>query len=154
MHVLNREQLIRRPRAEVFAFFADAHNLARLTPPSLRFEILTPAPIEMRAGAVIDYRLRLSGVPFRWRTVIDSWDPPRRFVDVQDRGPYELWRHAHAFDEVPEGTLMRDRVEYALPFGSLGVLAHRLFVARQLDRIFAFRKDVIGRLELPQGDSR
>jgi ligand-binding SRPBCC domain-containing protein len=146
MYVLERELSLPVTRAEVFPFFADARNLERLTPPSLRFEILTPDAIQMRPGAIIEYRLRLSGVPIRWRTVIEAWDPPVRFVDVQEKGPYALWRHTHTFDETPDGTRMRDRVEYALPFGPLGALAHRLFVARQLDGIFAFRARIVREL--------
>jgi ligand-binding SRPBCC domain-containing protein len=147
MHVLEREQLVPAPRERVFPFFADAHNLERLTPPALRFRILTPGPIEMRAGAVIDYRLSMSGLPFRWRTTIEKWDPPNVFIDVQTKGPYAVWRHTHSFEDAPGGgTRMRDRVEYALPFGPLGEAAHRLFVARQLDGIFRFREKFIARL--------
>jgi ligand-binding SRPBCC domain-containing protein len=146
VQVLTREQLIPRSRDRLFAFFADARNLERLTPSALHFQVLTDGPIEMRAGAVIDYRLRLSGLPFRWRTLIEAWDPPYRFVDVQAKGPYAHWRHTHTFDAVPDGTLMHDRVEYALPFGPLGGLAHRLFVARKLKAIFAFREETIRRL--------
>jgi ligand-binding SRPBCC domain-containing protein len=146
MYVLEREVSLPAPRDRVFAFFADARNLERLTPPSLHFEILTPGEIRMCAGATIDYRLGVSGLPIRWRTVIDTWRPPFQFVDVQQRGPYAAWRHTHTFDETPAGTRMRDRVEYALPLGPLGRLAHRLFVARRLDEIFAFRTRVIGEL--------
>jgi len=147
MHVLEREQVVPAPRDRVFGFFADARNLERLTPPSLRFRILTPGTIEMRAGAVIDYRLSVSGLPFRWRTTIELWDPPNQFVDVQTQGPYALWRHTHSFADAPDGgTRMRDRVEYALPFGPLGAVAHRLFVARQLDGIFAFRQRIVADL--------
>jgi ligand-binding SRPBCC domain-containing protein len=146
MYLLEREVALPAPRADVFSFFADARNLERLTPPSLRFQILTAGAIQMRPGAVIEYRLHLSRLPVRWRTVIEEWDPPVRFVDVQEKGPYALWRHTHTFDETPEGTRMRDRVEYALPFGPLGALANRLFVARRLDDIFAFRARVISEL--------
>ncbi len=146
MYVLEREVSLPATREKLFPFFADARNLERLTPPSLRFEIMTPGPIEMRTGAIIDYRLQLAGLRFRWRTVIETWEPPVRFVDVQDKGPYALWRHTHTFDETPDGTRMRDRVEYALPFGPLGALAHRLVVARQLDAIFAFRGRVVAEL--------
>ena len=146
MYVLEREASVPAPREQVFAFFADARNLERLTPASLRFAILTPGEIAMRAGATIDYRLRVSGLPIRWRTVIEAWEPPFRFVDVQQRGPYAAWRHTHTFEETSAGTRMRDRVEYAVPFGPLGRLIHRLFVARQLDEIFAFRQRVVGEL--------
>jgi len=143
-HLLTREQVVSRPRAEVFAFFADAQNLERITPVSLRFHIKSPPPIEMRPGTVIDYDLSLFGVRFGWRTVIERFDPPHSFVDVQARGPYRVWRHTHEIDEVPGGgTRIADRVEYELPLGPLGALAHRLFVARQLRRIFDHRRDVI-----------
>jgi ligand-binding SRPBCC domain-containing protein len=142
-YVLKREQLVRRPRPEVFAFFADAANLQRLTPPTLRFSIRTPLPIVMRPGATIDYRLSLFGAPFRWRTVIEVFEPESRFVDVQASGPYALWRHLHEFAEVPGGTSIRDRVEYELPFGPLGTLAHALFVRRQLEHIFDYRRRII-----------
>jgi ligand-binding SRPBCC domain-containing protein len=130
----------------VFAFFADAANLERLTPARLRFSILTPRPIAMRPGAVIDYRLSLLGVPFRWRTVIEAFEPEARFVDVQAAGPYASWRHLHEFVEAPGGTLVRDRVDYQLPLGALGELAHALFVRRQLEHIFDHRRRVIEQL--------
>lgn len=124
------------PRAEVFDFFADAGNLEKLTPPLLRFHILTPSPIAMHAGALIDYRLRVHGVPIRWRTEITEWEPPVRFVDRQLRGPYSLWHHEHVFEEVPGGTLATDRVHYSfLPVPGV----HRLFVEPDLRRIFGYR---------------
>jgi ligand-binding SRPBCC domain-containing protein len=142
-YVLTCEQVVPRPRSEVFAFFADAANLERLTPPALKFSILTPLPIAMRPGAIIDYRLSLFGVPFKWRTVIEVFEPESRFVDVQASGPYALWRHLHEFTEVPGGTLIRDHVDYELPFGPLGEAVHALFVRRQLEAIFAYRRRVI-----------
>lgn len=145
-HVLERTQLVRRPVDEVFAFFSEAHNLETITPPELRFEILTPGQIEMRPGAIIDYRLRLHGVPVRWRTEIAVWEEGRRFVDVQRRGPYALWEHTHEFEAVDEGTLVRDRVRYRLPLGPLGRLAHRLWVRRNVERIFDIRRAAIERL--------
>jgi ligand-binding SRPBCC domain-containing protein len=144
--LLERDQLIPAPRDRVFPFFADAHNLERITPRALRFRILTPGPIAMRQGAVIDYHLSLSGVPFHWRTVIEAWDPPDRFVDVQTKGPYKLWRHTHTFEEVGNDTRTSARVEYELPFGPLGALVDRLFVARQLVSIFAYRQKVVAGL--------
>jgi ligand-binding SRPBCC domain-containing protein len=143
-HLLEQAQLVARPREEVFTFFADARNLEAITPPSLRFRILTPTPVLMAPGTLIDYRLSLSGVPFRWRTCIEAFEPGRRFVDVQLRGPYRRWRHVHEFEDAPGGTLVRDRIEYQLPFGPLGELAHVLFVARQLRAIFQHRR---GRIE-------
>jgi len=145
-HLLERTQLVPRPRREVFGFFADAANLERITPSFLRFQIETPLPIEMRAGALIDYRLRLHGVPLRWRTRIEAWEPERFFVDVQLSGPYRSWVHRHEFEDAPGGTRMRDRVEYALPLGPLGSLAHGLFVRRSVGAIFDHRRAAIEEL--------
>jgi ligand-binding SRPBCC domain-containing protein len=125
------------PLADVFPFFADARNLEALTPPFLRFEILSAGPVEMRVGAFIDYRLRVHGLPLRWRSEITAWDPPHLFVDEQRRGPYRLWRHTHRFAADGEATLVEDDVEYAV-WG--GALVGRLLVKRDLDRIFAFRR--------------
>jgi len=142
-HVFEQEQLVRRTRGEVFAFFADAANLERITPATLHFEIRSPQPIAMRAGAIIDYQLSLFGLRFQWRTLIESFDPEAGFVDVQTKGPYHTWRHSHEFSDAPGGTLVRDRVEYEVPFGLFGELARRLFVARQIRRIFDFRRVAI-----------
>ena len=140
VHVLERSQRLELPADRAFAFYGDALNLEAITPPWLGFRVVTPGPIEMRPGALIDYRLRLHGVPVRWRTRIAVWEPPVRFVDVEVRGPYALWEHEHSFSPVGSGAVViRDRVRYALPFGVAGRLAHRLFVARDLERIFDFR---------------
>jgi ligand-binding SRPBCC domain-containing protein len=139
-HVLERSQLIRRPRREVWAFFANPANLEELTPDFLHFRILTPQPIALVAGARIDYRLSLFGLPFSWRTRIDEVVPGDSFVDVQLAGPYRRWRHTHRFDDAPGGTLVSDRVEYELPLGRLGDVGHALFVGRTLARIFEFRR--------------
>jgi ligand-binding SRPBCC domain-containing protein len=139
-HVLHREQRLDGPPEEVFAFFADARNLEAITPPLLRFEVITPGPIRMQPGALIEYRLRIHGAPVRWLTSIREWDPPHRFVDLQVRGPYALWHHTHSFAPAPQGgTLMTDTVRYAVGFGPLGELAHRLFVARDVGAIFDHR---------------
>jgi ligand-binding SRPBCC domain-containing protein len=133
---LRASLLVPRPLKEVFPFFADAANLQALTPPWLGFEILTPLPLAMREGALLDYRLRLHGIPITWRTEITAWDPPGRFVDEQLRGPYRLWVHEHTFTEAPGGTQVADRVRYAVPGGRL---VHRLFVAPDLRKVFAYR---------------
>lgn len=146
VHVLEVEQFVRRPRGDVFGFFAQPENLDAITPDDLRFEIVSPRPIAMRAGAIIEYRLRLAAVPFRWLTRIEVFEPEERFVDVQLQGPYRSWRHTHAFAEVSGGTLVRDRVEYELPLRSLGALAHALFVRRRLQGIFAHRRRRVAEL--------
>ncbi len=142
IHRLEREQSLPHPVEDVFAFFADARNLERLTPSLLRFEVLTVGEIEMRTGTLIEYRLRLHGVGVDWLTRIEEWEPGARFVDMQLAGPYRLWHHTHTFEPTGSGTLMRDTVRYALPAWPLGELARRL-VRRELERIFDFRRDTI-----------
>ena len=127
----------------MFGFFADAANLESITPPWLRFRIVTPQPIVMRAGTLIDYRLRLHGIPFGWQTKITDWEPSRRFVDQQVRGPYRCWIHEHTFEPARGGTLVRDSVTYR----SLGgPLVHALLVGRDLRSIFRFRRQRLSEL--------
>ncbi|HTN78010.1 MAG TPA: SRPBCC family protein [Pirellulaceae bacterium] len=137
---IERVQLIRRPLDEVFGFFADAMNLEAITPPYLNFRILTPPPIAMHAGALIDYRLQLFGVPLKWRTEIERFEPNVRFVDRQLRGPYQLWHHLHEFHETSQGVVMVDQVDYRLGWSIFGGLAHVMFVRRTLDDIFDHRR--------------
>ena len=149
--ILQRVQILPRPRDEVFAFFEDARNLEAITPTFLRFRVVTPGPIAMRAGALIEYRLSLFGAPFGWQTEIEIYEPTRRFVDRQLRGPYRVWRHTHEFEDVAGGTRMTDHVEYELPLGPLGDIAHALFVKRTVAKIFDYRAEVIGaHLEVAQ----
>jgi ligand-binding SRPBCC domain-containing protein len=135
---LHAELWLPRPVSEIFPFFAEAANLEELTPPWLNFQVVTPGPIVMRAGALIDYRIRVHGLPIRWRTEILEWDPPHRFVDVQLKGPYTLWHHTHTFEEHDGGTLCLDDVRYR-PFG--GAVINALFVRRDVDQIFKFRTE-------------
>jgi ligand-binding SRPBCC domain-containing protein len=143
--VLERSTWIPRPVAEVFPFFADIANLERITPPELRFRFVTQPPIEMRRGALIEFRLALYGLPFGWHTEISHWEPPHRFVDRQLSGPYRQWVHTHEFAAERGGTRMRDHVSYELPLAPLGLVALPL-VRRQLERIFDFREATIRRL--------
>ena len=136
IHQLKTELWLLRPRSEIFQFFADPTNLERLTPDWLRFEIISKARQTMTEGAHLDYRLRIHGVPIKWRSEITHWKPPHRFVDRQTKGPYQLWVHEHTFSEHQGGTLVCDNVEYSV-FG--GALVNRFFVAPDLDRIFRYR---------------
>jgi ligand-binding SRPBCC domain-containing protein len=152
-HLLRRRQWVPRPLEETFELFADAFALERITPPWLRFEVTTPGPIAMQKGTLLEYRLRLHRVPLRWRTRIDEWEPPHRFVDVQPRGPYRLWHHSHEFAESLGGTEIVDRVRYAMPLGPLGELAHAIFVREDLRRIFDYRRAAVEQL-LGDGSQR
>ena len=143
MHHLQRQQFVPVPRDDVFAFFGEPENLARLTPAWLGFRILTPSPLTMKEGALIDYEISLGPLPMRWRTLITDYDPPHSFVDVQLTGPYSFWHHTHTFTPTEGGTLIGDHVRYLLPFGALGGLVQKLVVRRQLDTIFRFREDAI-----------
>jgi ligand-binding SRPBCC domain-containing protein len=142
---LQRCQRLEADIATVFQFFSAARNLERLTPDWLRFEVLTPEPIDLREGTVIDYRLRLHGLPLTWRSRIESWEPPHAFVDRQLRGPYRLWHHRHEFTPAARGTDMHDVVHYGLPLGPAGRIAHALLVRRDLTRIFDYRHQEITR---------
>jgi hypothetical protein len=140
---LARRQRVPRPLAEVFPFFADAGNLQRITPPEVGFRILTPLPIDMKPGAIIEYRIRLHGISLGWRTLIEEFEPGVRFVDSQLSGPYRLWRHTHRFVADGDATVVEDDVEYELPLGVLGRIAHAVVVEAQLRRIFDHRRRVI-----------
>ncbi|MGE0680261.1 MAG: SRPBCC family protein [Candidatus Binatia bacterium] len=143
---LDRSQVLPKPLNDVFLFFADAGNLELITPQFLHFRILTPLPIRMEPGALIDYRLRLFSLPFHWRTRIEMFEPGRCFTDVQVSGPYRRWHHLHEFTAVLGGTLVHDVVDYELPLGPLGALVHALFVRRTLETVFDYRRERIGEI--------
>jgi ligand-binding SRPBCC domain-containing protein len=146
IHTLRREQRLPGVPEAVFGFFADARNLEAITPPLLRFRVVTPEPVVMGAGTLIRYRLRIHGVPLRWLTQITEWEPPYRFVDEQLDGPFALWQHTHTFEADGDETIMRDVVRYRIGFGPLGGLAHALVVRRDLDRIIDYRAEQVPRL--------
>ncbi len=139
-YTLKRQSLINRPLEQVFLFFSRPENLEILTPRSLQFQMLTPSPVPMKEGTLIDYVIRTFAASFRWTTCITGFDPPHSFVDVQLRGPYSFWHHTHTFQAEGNDTLMTDEVVYAMPFGFLGRAVHGLFVRRKLDEIFTFRE--------------
>jgi ligand-binding SRPBCC domain-containing protein len=148
-HTLKRVLTLDLPREEVFAFFADAGNLERITPPELNFHIVTPQPIDIKAGALIDYKLKMRGLPMKWRTEISLWNPPFEFVDQQLKGPYRQWIHRHTFTEIgPNRTLIEDEIRYRLPLEPVGDLAH-FIVRHELEYIFDHRQkavaDILGK---------
>jgi ligand-binding SRPBCC domain-containing protein len=145
-YIFRKQQTIAHPIEDVFNFFKQPDNLEKITPSSVGFSILTPRPINMQVGTVLDYTIRLLGLPVRWTTLISAYDPPYRFIDVALRGPYSFWHHTHTFEENDQGTIMTDEVHYALPIGIFGRLAHFLWVKRQLKYIFDYRMKVISDL--------
>ncbi len=144
-HLLETRLELPVPIERVFAFFSDAANLERITPPELGFRITTPQPIVIQAGTLIDYQLRLFGIPFRWQSEITRWEPPHAFVDEQRRGPYAEWVHLHRFESVPGGTVIVDEVKWRLPLFPVGQAAYPI-VRAQLGRIFAYRQKAVRRL--------
>ena len=140
---INMKQCINKPLDVVFEFFSKPENLEMITPESLSFNILTPTPIKMEKGSLIDYTIRLFGIPIHWRTLISDYEPPFRFVDQQIKGPYTFWHHTHTFQQVDGGVEIIDKVKYSLPMGWLGTLVHSIWVRKDLEKIFEHRKTVI-----------
>ena len=144
-YVIEREDRVAASLDEVFAFFEQPENLGELTPESMSFNITRIEKLPMQVGTSITYTITPNGVPMKWETEIVEYEAGRGFVDLQVAGPYRYWRHRHTFEAKGDDTIMRDRVEYQMPFGLLGRLAHSLLVARQLDTIFDFRSEAIRR---------
>lgn len=140
MNHLTRSQTVSAPLDIVFGFFSRPENLQILTPPSMNMNVVTPSPIPMHVGSIIDYVVTIGGIPMRWTSCISDFEPMTRFVDVQLRGPYSFWHHTHSFEGRGDTTIVYDSVVYALPFGAIGDVAHKLFVRRQLDQIFSYRQ--------------
>ena len=145
-HILVRKTVVKRPLNEVFEFFSKAENLNLLTPPELEFKILSPLPIAMKKGARIDYRIKLNGIPFSWKTEITDWQQGKYFVDEQLKGPYRIWHHTHSFTETKEGTEMTDTVKYLAPGWFLEPIVHHLIVKSRVEKIFDFRNQKLEEL--------
>ena len=143
---LNIKQFIPEPIEEVFSFFSKPENLKKITPKQLYFTINTPSPIPMKLGQIIDYTIKIKGIPVRWRSLISSYDPPHSFIDEQVKGPYSLWHHTHRFKEENGGTVIFDYVKYKIPFGLVGRIANFIWISKDLKRIFNYRKKIIAEI--------
>lgn len=152
-HILIRSLTLNLPRKEVFDFFADAGNLERITPPELKFHITTPQPFDVKQGTLIDYKLKIRGIPVRWRTEISIWNPPHSFTDKALKSPYKQWIHRHTFTEIGERkTVIEDEVKYRLPLEPFGDLAHWI-VRRELNYIFDFRQKAVAEILQPRTET-
>jgi hypothetical protein len=146
LYTLDSIQFINKPIEDVFEFFSNPDNLSVITPPKLGFKILTPTPIKMSVGCLIDYKIYLMGIPIHWRTLITNFDPPHTFIDQQIKGPYTIWHHTHTFQKVDGGVEIKDRVVYSIPFSILGRILNFLWIRKDLENIFNYRKKVIDEL--------
>jgi ligand-binding SRPBCC domain-containing protein len=140
---ISYNQLVPRPLEEVFAFFSRAENLEAITPDWLKFRVVSVEPVPIQKGTLIEYKLKLHGIPLHWTSQIVEWNPPHKFVDLQLQGPYKLWRHTHVFTAEGGNTRIHDEVLYSLPLGLLGRMAHTLLVSEDIERIFAFRASAV-----------
>jgi len=145
-HLFKSEQLMPRPVEQVFDFFKRPENLDAVTPKNLGFKILTPSPIIMQKGAVIDYTIQIYGIPMQWQTLITDYNPPCSFTDTQVKGPYKTWIHTHRFSAQGDGTLMVDEVEYSIAYGLIGEMARILFVKREIEKIFNHRRKIMNQV--------
>ena len=144
VYTLNKKQIVSKNILEVFDFFSKPENLSIITPKKLDFKILTPIPIKMKEGALIDYTIKVMAIPLRWKTLITTYEPPHLFIDQQLKGPYSMWHHTHTFKKINDtDTMIEDTVRYSLPYSFIGVLAHFLFVKKDLNNIFMYRNKKI-----------
>ena len=146
LYTLKTKQQFNHPIQQVFKFFSSPENLAFITPEEMDFKIMTPIPISMNQGRIIDYTVKICGLPIRWRSLITTYEAPLEFIDEQLNGPYAFWHHKHHFQEFDKGTLMTDTVTYAMPFGWLGRFMHWIAVRGQLDKIFNYRKESLKKI--------
>lgn len=143
---LEYEQFVPYPVEDIFGFFEKAENLEQLTPENLKFKILTPSPVKMNVGRLIDYTIKIFGINFHWRTMITDYYKNKKFIDEQLKGPYAFWHHTHSFKSVNDGTQINDKILYSLPFGVFGRIVHALVVKSELSKIFDYRQKVMNRL--------
>ena len=143
IYELSVSHRVNAPIEKVFDFFSKPENLSKITPKKMGFNVLTPLPITMERGALIDYTIKVMGFPLRWRTLITSYDPPNKFVDEQLKGPYSFWHHTHTFEPVNDGVIINDVIKYSIPLGFIGRIMHFLWIKNDLNKVFNFRKKVI-----------
>jgi ligand-binding SRPBCC domain-containing protein len=146
MHILTKTTVINKTLSEVFEFFSNAENLNKITPPDMQFKILTPLPIIIKKGTLIDYKIKVNGIPFKWQTEISEWEPNKRFVDKQLKGPYRVWIHEHTFEEKDGKTIMNDHVQFLSPGWFLEPIINKLFIEKKVKGIFAYREKILTNL--------
>ena len=146
IYELNVSHQVNAPIEEVFDFFSKPENLSKITPAKMGFNVLTPSPIKMQRGALIEYTIRVFGFPLRWRTLITAYEPPKKFVDEQLKGPYSFWHHTHTFEPNNDGVLISDVIKYSIPLGILGRALHYIWIRNDLNRVFNYRKEVIDKI--------
>ena len=147
LYTFKKEQKISKSIIDVFDFFSKPENLSVITPNKMDFRILTPSPIEMKEGTLIDYTVKIMSFPIRWRTLITKYDPPNTFIDQQLKGPYSMWHHTHLFEKINDNeTLIKDIILYAVPFSFIGSITHSLYIKRDLENIFDYRSKEIKRI--------
>jgi uncharacterized protein len=145
-HRISAQQWLAQPIEDVFKFFSDERNLETMTPDLLQFKVLGKSQPSIGEGCLINYKLKLHGLPLGWQSRIESWQPPHEFVDTQLSGPYQVWHHTHRFESLNGGTLVSDLVRYKLPFGILGRLLQMVWVGRDVRKIFKFREDALKKI--------